>query len=815
MLSRTLTAIATCVTLAGSAGAIDLPSGGKIDTVDFERHVMGLLSKTGCNAGSCHGSFQGKNGFRLSLFGYEPNLDHGWITKDTLGRRVNTASPDDSLLLLKAAGRMPHDGGMRFGKESWAYQIFRQWIADGAKHTSGSGEIKELSISPPDFAVLPAEKTLQVKVTAKFADGTAEDITPFCDFKISDDAVAAVSSLGVLTARQPGDVGLAVLYRGSVRAIRVLVPAAAKPGAKYPDTPAANFIDREVFAKLKLLNMVPSDLADDATFLRRLHIDTVGVLPTPAEVRAFLADTAKDKREKKIDELLKHPLHAAVWATKLSDVTGNNTVALEQPNGVTQNRRSQMWHDWLRKRVADNQPYHELVRDILTATSADGMKADEWFEFAKKLDERLTPPEQGKQPDPAAGFDTGYETKKTLDLFWRRQQQVPIEQWGEKVAAAFLGVRLECAQCHKHPTDRWTQEDYWSFANVFVPVVNANNQFSTPDTKKLADEENKKRRDALTGTNNNNRLVLVREMFFATTATGPNGAKPPALKPIPMANKTVPSKALGGPELPHKSGVDTRAKLHEWMTDPKNPYFARSFVNRVWAHYFGVGLVNPVDDFSVANPPTNARLLDSLAESFIDSGYDLRKLERTILVSRTYQLSAAANDTNKFDKNNFARSYVRPLMAEQVVDVLNSACDVDENFGTDAPAGKKMTEIGASRLNAQVAYALRIFGRPPRTTACDCERAAEPALPQTLYRMTDPTVAQKLAQSRRLAGIVKAKLGDDAAVEELFLGTLSRLPTDKEKADAVGYLKGAKNRPAALQDVLWALINTREFILNH
>jgi hypothetical protein len=809
MLHRTLLAICCCVVAVRFARAVDLPSGGKVEKVDFERHVMGLLSKVGCNSGSCHGSFQGKNGFRLSLFGYEPNLDHGWITKDNFGRRVNTATPDDSLLLLKGAGRMPHDGGMRFGKDSWVYRIFRQWIADGAKHTPGSGEIRELTISPPDFAVLPAEKTLQVKVTAAFADGTAEDITPFCDFKISDDAVASVSPLGLLTARQPGDVGLAVLYRGSVKAIRVLVPAPAKPGFKYPDTPAVNFIDREVQAKLRLLNMVPSDLSDDATFLRRLHIDTVGILPTPDEVRAFLKDTATDKRAKKIDELLKHPLHAAVWATKLSDITGNNTQALENPVQTAQ-RRSQMWHDWLRKRVADNQPYHELVRDILTATSADGMKPDEWFEFAKKLDEALTPPEQGKQPPADAGFNTGYEAKKTLDLFWRRQQNVPIEQWGEKVAAAFLGVRLECAQCHKHPTDRWTQDDYWSFANVFVPVVNANNQFSNLDAKKLADEENKKRRDAISG-NNGNRLVLLREMFFATTTT----ARPPALRPIPMTTKTVPSKALGGPELPHRSGEDTRTKLYEWMTDPKNPYFARSFVNRVWAHYFGVGLVNPVDDFSVANPPTNARLLDALAKSFTDSGYDLRKLERTILVSRTYQRSAAANDTNKFDKNNFARSYVRPLMAEQVVDVLNAACDVDEPFGNDAPAGKKMTEIGASRLNAQVAYALRIFGRPPRTTACDCERAAEPALPQTLYRMTDPTVAQKLAQSRRLAGIVKAKLSDDAAVEELFLGTLSRLPTDKEKADAVEYIRGAKAKQQALQDVLWALINTREFILNH
>lgn len=811
MTRRTLLAVAVCAVFPVVALAVDLPTGGKVEKVDFERHVMGLLSKTGCNAGSCHGSFQGKNGFRLSLFGYEPNADHAWITRDNLGRRIDTVNPDQSLFLMKAAGKMPHDGGMRFGHESWQYKIFREWIAAGAKHTPGSGAIKELTISPPDFAVLGDSKPVQVKVTATFADGTKEDITPFCDFKISDDAVANLTPLGQLTARTPGDAGLTVLYRGSVKAIRVLVPAPSKPGAKYPDLKADGFIDREVFAKLKLLNMVPSDPSGDTEFLRRLYIDGLGILPTPDEVRAFVKDAAKDKRAKKIDEVLKHPLHAAVWATKLSDITGNNTVALEQPNGPAQNKRSQMWHDWLRKRVADNQRYDQLVRDIVTATSADDMKPEEWLAFVKKLDEQLIAAD-GKPTGPEAGFDSEYRNKKTLDLFWRRAQQVPIEQWGEKVAAAFLGVRLECAQCHKHPTDRWTQDDYWSFANVFAPVVSANNQFSSPDMKKAADEENTKRKDANTG-KNNNQIVTVREMFFATTASGLKAV--PALRPIPMTTRTVPSKTLGGPELPHQKGEDTRVKLADWLTDAKNPFFARSFVNRVWAHYLGVGLVNPVDDFSVANPPTNARLLDALADEFVKSDYDLRKLEALILNSRVYQLSSVPNDTNKFDKNNFARSYVRPLMAEQVVDVLNAACDVDENFGNDAPAGRKMTEIGASRLNSQVAYALRIFGRPPRTTACDCERAAELALPQTLFRMTDPTVAAKLGQSRRLAALVKAKATDEQCVEELFLGTLSRFPTDKEKDEAVKYIKGEKTRAAGLQDVLWALINTREFILNH
>jgi hypothetical protein len=806
-----------------SAAPVPLPGGGNVDKVDFERHVMGLLSKSGCNAGSCHGSFQGKNGFRLSLFGFEPDFDFASITRDTLGRRVNVQTPDDSLLLLKAAGRTPHEGGMRFAKGSWMYDTFRAWIAAGATHTPGSGAIKAMTVTPGDFAVLANDKSLQLKVSATFADGSVEDITPFCDFKITDDAIADVSATGRLTPNQPGDAGLSVLYRGTVRALRVLVPSPAATGFEYPDIAATNAIDREIFAKLKLLNMVPSEASGDLEFLRRVTIDVVGILPTPDEARAFLADSSKDKRAKKIDELLKHPLHAALWATKLSDVTGNNTLALEQPQ-QTANRRSQMWHDWLRKRVADNVPYDQMVRDILTATTADGRPADEWIAAAGKLDAELvfTRPDPKAKPkpgeDPADGFDTGYEAKKTLDLFWRRQQRVPVEAWGEKVAAAFLGVRLECAQCHKHPTDRWTQDDYWGFANLFAPVNFVNNQFSSPDVKKAADAENKRRKDDAGMVKNNNQIVQLREMFFATTAAGTT--RLPKLQPIPMTTRVVDPKALGGPELPHELGTDTRARLFAWMADAKNPFFAHSFVNRVWAHYFGVGLVNPVDDFSQANPPTNAPLLDLLAKQFVDSGYDLRALERAILTTRTYQLSSKTNDTNKFDKVNFAHGYIRPLMAEQVVDVLNSGIGTQETFGTDAPAGKKMTEVGSSRLaNANLNYVLRIFGRPPRTTACDCERASEAALPQTLYRMTDPAIEQKLAdRTNRIAQIVKDKLSDEKAVEELFLGTLTRLPTASEKASALKHLSDAKtprDKLEALKVTLWALINTREFILNH
>ncbi len=795
---RYLYAFAACLLVPAAASAqVALPTGGTIKEVDFERHIMGLLSKAGCNAGSCHGSFQGKNGFRLSLFGYEPSLDYASLTRDNLGRRVNLVKPDESLLLLKATGQMQHDGSMRFGKNGWIYNIFREWIRTGARWNRGSGAIEKLEVSPADFALLASDKPLQIKVTATFADGTTEAITPFCDFRISDDAIAGLSPLGLLTPRQPGDAGLTVLYRGSVQAIRVLVPSPAKPGT-YPTLPEVNVIDKEVFTKLKMMNVVPADVAPDAMFMRRVYIDTIAQLPTPDEVREFIADKDPKKREKLIDKLLDHPLHAAVWATKLSDITGNNTAALENPQ-ATQPRRSQMWHDWLRNRIADNIPYDQIVRDILSATSLDDLSPEEWLEFVKKIEEQSE-----------KGFKTDYPEKKTLDLFWRRQQAVPIEAWGEKVAAAFLGVRLECCQCHKHPTDRWTQDQYWAFANLFTQMSFNANQFSIPEVKKLVEAENADRR-AKPPNGNANNAILIREFFVATNAATKGRANP-------ANNKLSRPQALGGPEIPFKAGEDPRVKLAEWITAPENPFFARSFVNRVWAHYFGIGIVNPVDDFSLANPPTNARLLNALAKEFTDSGYNLRKLERLILISRTYQLDHATNASNKFDKNNFSHAYVRSMMAEQVVDVLNCALGVDEEFtaAEGIPASTRVVEVGSSRLNGDLAYALRIFGRPPRTSACDCERAMEPALPQTLFRMTDQAIMRKFTKADgRALKLAKSKMNSEELVEELFLATLTRLPKADEKTDAVKYLVSAKTRTDAVTDVLWALVNTREFILNH
>jgi hypothetical protein len=784
-----------CLVLLGAAPSlaraeVTLPGGAKVEKVDFERHIMGLFGRMGCNSGSCHGSFQGKGGLRLSLFGYDPEKDFAALTREALGRRINPVDPDSSLLLLKATGQAEHGGGRRFGTESWQYQLFRQWIVDGAKWQKGSGEVRDIIISPAEQAFTRAGDTAALSVKARFADGSEEAITPLCDYRTNNDAVADVSPLGEVRALRPGDTAIIVSYRGHVTPVRALVPAPVADA--YPDLPEVNYIDRQVFAKLRRLNIVPSELASDTEFLRRVYLDTIGCLPTPEEVRAFLADNAPDKRAKKIDELLAHPLHAALWATKFCDITGNDTDSLENPQQLRP-KRSQMWHDWFRKRVADNMPYNDIVKGVLTATSRDSQPTEEWIKQARDIDEAMV-----------KGFQTPYADRSSLDLYWRRQQNVTIELWGERTAAAFLGIRLECAQCHKHPLDRWTQADYRSYANIFTQVTLG----ISPDAKKLVDEENKERQKKPIQVGNQRQQLLLREVFLGPPKT--------ALR-HPDTSDALPAKALGGPEIKIETGKDARQALFDWLESPDNPFFAHSFTNRIWGHYFGIGIVNPVDDFSQANPPSNPALLYALARDFIQHKFDIRHMERTILNSRVYQLSSKPNASNRLDRNNYSHSFVRPMMAEVVVDTLNSALGVTEKWGNDAPDGCRALEIGASRLqNQAVMHALRVFGRPPRTAACDCERAMEPALPQTLYRMTDPSLLAKLkTPTGRLLQLVKSDKTDDQVLEELFLATLTRLPTEAEKKLFAEVRTQPGDREKLHTDVLWALINTREFILNH
>jgi hypothetical protein len=769
--------------------------------VDFERHVMGLFGRMGCNNGSCHGSFQGRGGLRLSLFGYDPEMDYLALTRDLRGRRIDLSDPDASLILLKPTGQLPHEGQTRFGKNSAAYRVLRDWIRQGAVWKKGSGTVRSLTITPPEYAFVRSGDSGKLTVEATFADGSTEDVTSLCEFRTSDDSVAEVSPGGFVRGAKPGDTAVVVSYRGNVRPVRVLVPAESPPGFVYPDTPEVNFIDHEVFAKLRRLNMAPSELCSDSAFLRRVTLDTIGSLPTPEQVRAFLADQRPDKRARKIDELLAHPLHAALWATKFCDITGNNTDTLENPPQYRP-RLSQMWYEWLRRRLADNVPYDEIVKGILCATT----RGDETPE---KYLESLTAMEAAAEK----GDYKAYAERPGLDLFWRKQAVIPIDQWGQKAAAAFLGVRLECAECHKHPFDRWTQADYRSFANVFGAVgigVSPDAQKAFKDFNTERQKANQERAKPKPGTKKGPLPPLppVREVFV--------GGKPGNLTD-PNTSRPLPPKALGGPEITAGKGADPRVALFEWMRTPDNPFFARSFANRIWGHYFGVGIVQPVDDFSLANPPSNEKLLSVLGREFVSHHYDIRALERIILNSRTYQLSHVPNATNRFDKINFGRAYIRPLMAEVVVDMLDDALGTPETFGPEVAAKARAIEVGASRVqNGAVAYAFRIFGRPPRTTACDCERAMEPGLPQKLFLMADPAMLAKLKTAEdRIRKMLKAKTSDEEMLEDLFLSTLSRLPSEKDRETFARAKKESRDTPALWTDTLWALVNTTEFIFNH
>ncbi|MCI0359349.1 MAG: DUF1549 domain-containing protein, partial [Planctomycetaceae bacterium] len=420
---------------------VRLPDETTVEMVDFERHIMGLVGKMGCNASSCHGSFKGQAGFRLSLFGSDLDKDYAALTGD--GRRINRADPDASLVLLKPTKTVSHGGGLRFEKDSWQYQLLRTWIHQGARWEKGSGAIAAMIIDPPEYAFTRPGETGQLKVRARFADGREENIISFSSFRSNNEGVAEVTPLGQVKSRQAGDTFLVVSYRQEVMPVRTTVPREAPAGFQYPQVPEINYIDREVFGKLRRLNIVPSDLAGDAEFLRRVTIDTIGIQPTPDEVRAFLADKDHHKRTKKIDDLLAHPMHAALWATRLCDITGNNTRTLELPNWI-RSERSQMWHDWFRKRMADNMPWDQIVQGVLCATSRDGLPVADWIEQAEEFDAANL-----------KGKPTTYaQQRKSLDLFWRKSMS--LEVMGEQTAAAFLGIRLECAQCHKHPFDRWT-----------------------------------------------------------------------------------------------------------------------------------------------------------------------------------------------------------------------------------------------------------------------------------------------------------------------------------------------------------------------
>lgn len=805
----------------------------------FSRHLVPLLSRLGCNAGTCHGSVKGQNGFRLTLFGVDPALDHHRIVREFDGRRLDFQNPDASLLLLKATARIPHEGGKRLAVDSPEYRLVRSWIAAGAPL-----DRPELSTSPrlsaTGLLTLQPGQSGRLKITATFADEATEDVTRFCSFEARDGTIVQTEPDGTVKALAVGDTIVIARYRGDPVMAHILVPAQAK-GDDFPAVRPNNFIDDHVLAKLKSLNIRPAELCDDATFLRRVSLDVTGALPTPDEVRAFLADNANDKRIKKIDELLARPGYAALWATKFSDIL--RPTQFDAKNGLGENASTRRTYEWLRARLLENIPYDVLTERILLATSADGRPAAEWVaEVQAQLAE-----DAAKEPDLKS-----YAGRRSLDLYWQRPSAAGVKG-ALAIAHSFLGLRLECAQCHRHPYDVWQQDDLLSFANFLMPIGGSGGTPS-PEVAKAADdlvkeakdlrEEAKKLaadakdkkdaskddaarlKDLIKSKNDRAQQLDTAVKRLKGTEVRVLAKAPPASVSSTLGSQKSDTLRLLGDKQPTKiaPGDDPRAALMAWLRLDNNPYYGKALVNRVWAHYFGRGIIDPPDHLSPFNPPTHPELLAELSADFVKHGYDLKHLHRRILTSRTYQQSAQTNASSKHDQANYASFSIRRLSAEVMVDAVNHATLGKETFPPEffVPAGAKAVEVagstGLENKKATLHYAFHIFGRPVRSpdVQCDCERDPAVTVVQALFLANHPSIQAKIsAADGRVAQIAKEHAEPAKAIEELYLWTLSRPPTDAEREVCLGYLKSSPTAARGLEDVMWGLLNTREFQLNH
>jgi len=744
---------------------------GEAGTPSFVKHVVPLFNKVGCSARDCHGSFQGQGDFRLSLFGYDPQLDYRELTRDEGdGPRINTKTVDKSLALRKPLGKVGHGGGQRFKPGSWQHRLLRAWIAGGAKYNPDSAPyLKRLTVSPAEITLqLKDKETAQLTIIAEFTDGTKEDVTPMTTFSSNDDGVATVNENGVVTPVSIGDTSIVVMYGGGVVTAQVIVPN--ETDAPFPDFPPNNPVDEHVAAKLRKVGIQPSGLCSDEVFLRRVYLDTIGTLPTADEAREFLADDRPDKRERLIDELLDRPEYALYWATIFSDWTGNNRSNVNNFWNV-----SWLWHSWLQDKFERNVPYDELVRGIVVATSREGRPLKKYLAENKKVAAKMK--ERGD-------FDREiYAKRKTLDQYWLKRMPDRDKGIAIRTANTFLGVQIQCAECHKHPFDRWTQDDFRGFTSFFR-VVKITDLDGSPRSKNRYD--------------------------YDKVAVYPGIGK----RDKKMVQK-YPPKILGGPVVPYnEDGKDPRLALWEWMRSADNPYFAPNIVNRLWAHYFGVGIVDPIDDLNAANPPSNSKLLEWLSKDFIAHDFDLKHLHRRILRSRTYQLSYKPNDTNRTDTRNFSHALVRRMPAEVALDAVVQVTGTSLRWNRyAAPQGVRAIELAAPQRYGKSEYFLDIFGRPKREQTCACERSDDPSLAQALFLVNNEDVHDRIADRKgRLAKLLKSIPDDEQLIEELYLTALSRYPKPEEMKTLLNYVQESESREAAMRDILWSLLNVREFL---
>jgi hypothetical protein len=707
--------------------------------INFGNQIVPIFTKLGCNSGGCHGKASGQNGFKLSLLGFEPEVDYSALVKEARGRRLFPAAPDYSLLLLKATGLVAHGGGKKMEVGSDEYKLIRRWIAAGTPVGKPDDPVVTKISVYPEHRILPRNNKQQFTVYAHYSDGYVEDVSRRAQYESNDTEVAIVDASGLVrTLEMSGEAAIMCRYQGQVTVFRATVPL----GVQIPNYsfPPQTLVDQHTHKKWQQLGLVPAEASTDQEFIRRASLDITGTLPTPAQVTVFVADKDPQKRDKLIDALVETNEYAYYFANKWADI-----LRVKRRNQPDRARGTFAFHAWIRDAIDNDKPYDVFTRDILGASG----------------DEVKSPP-----------------------TVWYKELQNP-DQFVDDTAQVFLGLRIACAQCHHHPYEKWSQDDYWGLAAFFGRV--GRKQVPVPGQVQQ---------------NNNQRLVIYNRPTGSVTNK--------------RTGQAALIKPLDGEPMQIDRDEDPRHKLVDWMTDPQNPFFARAVVNRYWAHFFGRGIVDPLDDMRVTNPPSNPELLDALAKDFIDHKFSLKHLVKTIAKSRTYQLSSIPNEFNKHDKQSFARYYPKRMSAEVLFDAVCQVTGSPTPFGglpQDRFAPKRAIMLPDESF---ASYFLDVFGRPQRISACECERVSEANLAQALHLLNSDEVQGKLsAGNGRVDLLVKDPRPDAEKVNELCLWAWGHLPTESQMQAALEHVNAnAANKKVAYENLLWVLLNTKEFVFN-
>ncbi len=694
--------------------------------ISFKNDVMPVFTKAGCNTGACHGTSRGKDGFHLSLFGFDPGGDYYRLTREQIGRRINPAIPTESLIVLKGLGAVPHTGGVRFTTNSALYKTLVAWLDAGASEDATNvPKLAGIEIFPKSAVMEGSNATQRFTVRAHYSDGAVRDVTPLAVYISNNDVSAKVSDDGAVTAGQRGEAFIQARYgEFNVGAQIIVIPKDL--AYRWPEVAARNYIDDAVYTKLKKLRLKPSDICDDATFLRRASLDLVGELPAPAEVEKFLADRDPDKRGKLVDELLERKEFTEMWVMKWAEL-----LEIRSRDNVVYPKAALVYFEWLRDQMLAGTPFDKIVESLLTGTGST-------------------------LRDPAANYF---------------QMEPDTQKLAENTAQVFLGMRIQCAQCHNHPFDRWTMNDYYGFTAFFAQVG-----------RKYGDDP--------------------RETVIFDRKDGESKN--------PVTGAVMPPKFLGG-DTPEVKNESRREVLARWLTSPANPYFARNIANVIWAHFLGRGIIEPVDDVRISNPPSNPELLDALAGRLVEYHYDFKKLVRDICASRTYQLSTRSNDTDAGDERNFAKASIRRIRAEVLLDCISEVTGTQDKF-QGLPRGSKAVVIPDGNT---ADYFLTTFGRASRTTVCSCEVKADPNLSQALHLLNGETIQNKIEQGRIVKSLLKSGQTSDQVINDLYLRCLGREPTSNELAQLNGFFKKDSAPEPVLNDVFWSLLNAKEFVFNH